>query len=140
MAAVSAAEDNEAFEASTIQIKTSDGRLLDVTAYLTVDGEEIAVADTVPIEIEVTAEDMADPGRVILELTVRECIRRLKNAPWDMKAADLEFIRKLSQDNSVTLAQVRRGDFGSVAARVAEEFALPFPVGDETPTPPKATH
>lgn len=137
---MSAAEDNEAYEDSTITIKTADGRLLQVVAYLTIDGEEIAVADTVPIDIPVTAEDMLDPGRVILELTVRECIRRLKNAPWDMKAADLEFIRKLSQDNSVTLAQVRRGDFGSVAARVAEEFALPFPVKDETPTPPKVSH
>lgn len=135
---MSAAEDEDFMDSQTITIKHLDGRLLQVSTYLTIDGEEIAVIDTVPIEIAVTPEDMADPGRVILELTVRECIRRLKNAPWDMKAADLEFIRKLSQDNSVTLAQVRRGDFGRVAQTVAEQF--PFPGEHETPSPSKAPH
>lgn len=135
---MSAAEDEEFLDSQTITIKHSDGRLLQASAYITVDGEEVAVIDTVPIKEIATAEEMADPGRTILKLVVEELISRLKTAPWDFKAADFEFVRKLSADNSVTLAQVRRGEFGAVAQRAAEEF--PFPGESETPFPSKAPH
>lgn len=76
-------------------------------------------------------QEQEDPGQVILSLFLKEVKRRLTEEAKDMKAADLEFVRKLLQDNSLTIASVRRGDFGDMARTVLEEF--PFPNDDGAP-------
>lgn len=70
-----------------------------------------------------------EPGLRLLRALVNELLRRLEvpDEAKAMSAAEMELVRKLCADNSVTLAQVRRGDFGEVAKRAAEEF--PYPVG-----------
>ena len=89
-------------------------------------GEDIDLDEYVLKDIEPVTEDhMVDPGRTILELMVREIIRRLLNEAHALKAADFEMIRKFSQDNSVTLVAIRRGDFGDTIKRAEEEFAWP---------------
>ena len=118
-------DTEDAFLESTLEVLHRDGRTLTVTAYVTLDGEEVPVADCVDAYVEPTEEELADPGRTIMALLVKEVIARFKNHPEIMKAADFEFVRKLSSDNSITFASVKRGDFGSVAAQVADEF--PFP-------------
>ncbi len=67
----------------------------------------------------------ADPGRRLMELLCAELIRRLQDGADQMTASELEVVRKVLSDNSITLAHVRRGDFGEMAKKVAEEF--PFP-------------
>jgi hypothetical protein len=69
--------------------------------------------------------DETDAGRRIMKLLVDEVEKRLREHPDEFKAADFEFVRKLLADNSITLASVKRGDFGEMAQKVAEEF--PFP-------------
>jgi hypothetical protein len=86
-----------------------------------------------------------DPGRELLVMLVRVMKTKLERAllpPWlpekdqdgkaqpnpeyvNMMPAEMQAVLKLLQDNSVTLANVRRGDFGDTAKRVEEEF--PFP-------------
>lgn len=63
-----------------------------------------------------------DSGRELMNLLVEELIRRLRDDPKAMVASELEVCRKLLADNSVTLAQVRRGDFGAFAQKTAEDF------------------
>lgn len=63
-----------------------------------------------------------DPGGQLMYLFVGELIRRLREKPGELVASELEVIRKLLGDNSVTLAHVKRGDFGKFAQEVAEEF------------------
>jgi len=74
------------------------------------------------------AEMPLTDGQEIMRLFVDEIKRRLKEDARDMKAADFEMVRKLLADNSVTMASVQRGDYGSFAKGVAEQF--PFD-GDE---------
>lgn len=74
-----------------------------------------------------------DAGHKILALVVDEITKRLEESPGDFKAADFEFVRKLLSDNSITLASIKRGDFGTVAQQVAEEF--PFPADGEGGAP-----
>lgn len=69
--------------------------------------------------------ESGDMGRDLLELMTAELKRRLREGAASMSASELELIRKLLSDNAVTLASIRRGDFGTVAQQVAEEF--PFP-------------
>lgn len=73
-----------------------------------------------PIEDDILPDD---PNKAIMELLVKQTLRKLKDS--DCTPAFLEFTRKLMQDNAVTLASVRRGDFGDVWKREAE--ILPFP-------------
>lgn len=40
----------------------------------------------------------------------------------EVPSATLEVIRKVCQDNAITISSVRRGDFGTVAAAAAEDF------------------
>ncbi len=124
---MSAAEDNEAYEDSSFTVRHRDGRVLTITQYVTDQGEVIAVADCEAELVMPTEEEMADPGRAILHLLIREVLVRLKNQPGGMKAADFEMVRKLLNDNSVTLASIRAGNFGAIAQRAAEEFE--YPVG-----------
>jgi hypothetical protein len=67
-------------------------------------------------------------GQEIMRLFINEITRRLREDAKEMKAADFEMVRKLLADNSVTIASVARGDYGSFAKGVAESF--PF-AGDE---------
>lgn len=54
-------------------------------------------------------------------------------------AATLEVIRKVCQDNAITIASVRRGDFGQVAQAAADEF--PFnDDGSQRGAPMMASH
>ena len=73
-----------------------------------------------------------DAGSRIMELFVAEIIRRLEEDPAELKAADFEMIRKLLSDNSITLASIKRGDFGEMAQRVAEEYPFPDEDGGRT--------
>lgn len=70
-----------------------------------------------------------EPGLRLLRGIVNEMLRRLETPSLaaEMSAAEMELGRRLCADSSVTLSQVRRGDFGEVARRAAEEF--PFPEG-----------
>lgn len=70
-------------------------------------------------------------GQELMDLLVKEIRRRLRDEPQEMKAADFEMVRKLLQDNSITLASVRRGEMGEFAQRVAESF----PFDDGLPGP-----
>lgn len=72
-----------------------------------------------------------DPGGELMRLLVGEMLRRLqdKERAAILSASELEVIRKLLTDNSVTLAHVRRGDFGELAKEAAESF--PFDEGGE---------
>lgn len=72
-------------------------------------------------------------GSTLLALFVAELTRRMREESKDLKAADLEVIRKFLSDSSVTLASVQRGDFGELAKEVADEF--PFPEEGETAPP-----
>lgn len=69
-------------------------------------------------------------GDTLMGLFIAELTRRMRDTPQEMKSSDLEVVRKFMTDNSVTLASVKRGDFGEMAQRVAEEF----PFEAETPT------
>lgn len=73
-----------------------------------------------------------DLGGEILQLFVQEILRRLQgeNAK-ELKAADFEMIRKLLSDNSVTFSSIKKGEFGDLAAKVAEDF----PFNDEEDGP-----
>lgn len=64
-----------------------------------------------------------DPGKEIMKLLVQVTLAKLKEG--DATPAFLEFSRKLMQDNAVTLGSIRKGDFGEVYQRAAEDF--PFP-------------
>lgn len=86
-----------------------------------------------------------DPGRALLEKLVQVCLLKLEAAmkppriqneegEWGpnpefmaMPAGELSAIRQLLSDNSVTLANIRRGDFGETIQRASEEF--PFQDG-----------
>lgn len=78
-----------------------------------------------------------DPGRDIMEKFVEFLQRKLDAAllePTDpgyvaLTAAEMQVIQKLMENNSVTLASVRRGEFGAHAQQLAEEF--PFPGNDD---------
>lgn len=73
-----------------------------------------------------------DHGRDLMEMLVKELKRRLTgDEAKAMSASELELVRKLLADNSVTLASIRRGDFGDMPKRVAEEF--PFPEDEQRP-------
>lgn len=74
-----------------------------------------------------------DPGKDIMALFVFELQRRLIQRAAEMTSSELEVVRKLLGDNSVTLASIRRGDFGDIAKKVAEDF--PFPEGTDAAAP-----
>lgn len=75
------------------------------------------------------ASEEPDYGKRLLTGLVLELCRRLedKETAKSISAAEGELIRKLCSDSSVTLSSIKRGDFGKVAKRVAEEY--PFPEG-----------
>lgn len=72
----------------------------------------------------------ADPGRELMGLFIQSLKTRLlaDQAEGELRvalsAAELNVIRQLLSDNAVTLASVQRGDFGSFAKEVADEFPV----------------
>lgn len=72
-----------------------------------------------------------DPGARLLRGLVNELLRRLDDpeVAAAMSASEMELIRKLCSDNTVTLASIRKGDFGATAQKVADE-EFPFPEGN----------
>lgn len=72
-----------------------------------------------------------NPGRDLMLRFTEELLRRLSadNAP-SLVSSELEVVRKFLSDNSITLAQVRKGDFGKFAQEVANEQ---FPFEDDAP-------
>jgi hypothetical protein len=79
-------------------------------------------------------EPQEDEGRRLYRAFIRELLRRVESPELasSLTAAELELIRKVASDNSITIASIRRGDFGDTAKRAAEEF--PFPEGPQAPT------
>ncbi len=77
-------------------------------------------------DMQAPAEDpnTGDLAKDIMVLYLNEVKRRLLHEARDLKAADFEHLRKLMQDNSITISSVRRGDFGEFAKKVAEESDL----------------
>lgn len=67
-------------------------------------------------------EDDPDDGRAIMAMFTKELRRRLKEKPEDITAAEMTVILRLLADNSISLASIKRGDFGGTAMRVAEAF------------------
>lgn len=72
----------------------------------------------------INCADEQDPAIRMLRGLVKELLRRLENQEVAamMTAAEMELIRKLLSDNSVTLASIRHGDFGKIAQSVSEDF------------------
>lgn len=63
------------------------------------------------------------PDRQLIDLFVGYLIASLQKPGTEgVPAATLEVIRKVCQDNAITISSVRRGDFGTVAAEAAENF------------------
>lgn len=58
---------------------------------------------------------------------VKELVRRIEAAGPTMTASELELVRKVLSDNSISFATIKRGDFGEVAKQAAEAF--PFDAG-----------
>lgn len=78
---------------------------------------------------EVLNASSEDWGHRLLKGLVAKLLAVLEDPKTKITPAEGELIRKLCADNSVSLQSVKRGDFGKVAQRVAEEF--PFPAGPE---------
>lgn len=72
------------------------------------------------------ARAQGDYGRELIELLAKELVRRLTEGAGSMTASELEVVRKLLSDNTITLTSIRRGDFGELAQEVLEEY----PFGD----------
>lgn len=70
-----------------------------------------------------------DFEKSLLRGLVQELLRRVSTPATasQMTAAEMQLIRQLCQDNSISFASIKRGDFGETAKRVAEEF--PFDEG-----------
>lgn len=65
----------------------------------------------------------------LLKGLVKELLRRLEDpdVAAEMSASEMQLIRQLCQDNSVDFSSIKRGDFGEVAKKAAEDY--PFPEG-----------
>lgn len=70
------------------------------------------------------SDEMSDDGKALMRLMLGELKRRLEEHAEELKAADFEMIRKLLQDNAVTIASVQAGNFGEFAKAVAEEYPI----------------
>lgn len=57
----------------------------------------------------------------LIDLFVGHLISELQKK-GEIPAATLEVIRKVCQDNAITIASVRRGDFGEAVQQAAENF------------------
>lgn len=62
-----------------------------------------------------------DPGRKLAETLVFYLLKDMKDDER-RSSAIMECARKLLTDNSVTLASVRKGDFGELAKEAAEKY------------------
>lgn len=64
----------------------------------------------------------ADFEVLLLRKLVTKLLARLDDPEYDMPVSEMELIRKLCADNSISFASIRAGDFGEVARKAAEEF------------------
>lgn len=68
----------------------------------------------------------SDTGRQIMETFAAYLLKRIVAANMEagdaLPAAELSVIRQFLSDQSITLAHVRRGDFGDVARAAADDF------------------
>lgn len=82
--------------------------------------------ETLPKAHEALPEDFE---KALLRGLVQELLRRVSTplTASSMTAAEMQLIRQLCQDNSISFSSIKRGDFGQMAQRVAEEF--PFDQG-----------
>lgn len=74
--------------------------------------EPSTINDSLPSDFEVQ----------LLRKLVARLLRRLDDPEIDIPVAEMQLIRQLCADNSVSFASIRQGDFGKVAQKVAEEF------------------
>ena len=58
----------------------------------------------------------------LLRKLVARLLKRLDDPEKDIPVAEMELIRKLCSDNSISFASIRQGNFGEIAKRVAESF------------------
>jgi hypothetical protein len=58
----------------------------------------------------------------LLRLLCARLLKRLLDPEIDIPVAEMQLIRQLCTDNSVSFASIRQGDFGKVAQKAAEEF------------------
>lgn len=108
-----------------------------VTNLLVDHGVDAGAAETLAKDIEALNAPIdpdttligSEAGSDLLKLLVAELKRRLStpSVVQKMSAGEMEMVRKLLTDNTVTLAGIRKGDFGEVAQKAAEEY--PFPEG-----------
>ena len=59
---------------------------------------------------------------LLLKRLVQRLLSRLSDPRVDIPVSEMELIRKLASDNSVSFASIRAGNFGDVARQAAEEF------------------
>lgn len=69
-----------------------------------------------------------DFEKQLLEGLVKRLLQRVQDPKVEMGVSEMELIRKLSESNSISFSSIRRGDFGEVAQKAAEEE---FPFDDE---------
>jgi hypothetical protein len=67
----------------------------------------------------------------LMSLLAKELERRLTSQAGAMSAAEMELVRKLTQDAGVTLASVRKGEWGDVAKKAAEQLLEDEDLTDE---------
>lgn len=62
----------------------------------------------------------------LLKGLVKRLLQRIEDPKVEVSVAEMTLIRQLAESNSVSFSSIKRGDFGQLAKRTAEEF--PFPV------------
>jgi hypothetical protein len=75
-----------------------------------------------------TTQQDDNPGHQLMNLLVTAMIQKLSDKGSEVDASTLNVIRLFLSDNSITLAHVKKGNFGLFAKEVAEE--LPFDEDD----------
>lgn len=68
------------------------------------------------------AELPHDFEKQLLKKLIARLLHHLDDPEYDIPVAEMTLIRQLCADNSISFSSIRKGDFGKVAQRVAEEF------------------
>lgn len=74
----------------------------------------------------------ADEIMALLVKNVKKLLGKRLEAEEVITASEIAAVGRLLNDSSVTLASVKRGDFGTIAKEAAEQF--PFSTTEEGPT------
>jgi hypothetical protein len=64
----------------------------------------------------------------LLKGLVKRLLTRIEDPMVEVSVAEMTLIRQLAESNSVSFSSIKRGDFGQLAQRTAEEF--PFQMGN----------